>query len=417
MYKVKTLKNGLTIIGEEIPYLRSVSMGVWVNVGSRMESASTSGTSHFIEHILFKGTKNRTAKELVSEIDNIGGQINAFTSKECTCFYVKLLDEHIDLGLDILSDMILNSTFDKEEIKKERSIIIEELKMYEDSPDDLSYDLLIENIYKDHSLGMNIIGTEDSLNNMTRESILEYFNKYYVPNNTVISISGNFDFDEIVLDIQEKFNAWRKKDLEIKFTEAHFNPCFVTKNKDTEQVNLSLCLKGIPMEDDEGSYAISVVNNIFGASISSRLFQKIREDRGLVYSIYSSQTLYRRCGELGIFSSMSKENVGEVYKLILEEIDDLKTNYITEDELEFSKEQLKGSYILDLESTSSRMMMIGRSMLLNKKVKTTDEILDSINRVNLTTVKKVIDRIFDVTNKGICLVGRDVEEIDCLDEI
>lgn len=415
MYKVKTLENGLTIIGEEIPYLRSVSMGVWVNVGSRMENTSTSGTSHFIEHLLFKGTKNRTAKELVSEIDNIGGQINAFTSKECTCFYVKLLDEHIDVGLDILSDMVLNSDFDEEEIKKERSIIIEELKMYEDSPDDLSYDLLVENIYKGHSLGMNIIGTEESLEAMTRDSIFDFFNEYYVPNNTVISISGNFDFDKIVLDISDKFKDWKKKEVCIEFTEAEFKPCFVTKNKDTEQVNLSLCLKGIPMEDDKESYAISVINNIFGASISSRLFQKIREEQGLVYSIYSSQTLYRKCGELGIFSSMSNENVKEVYKLILEEIEDLKNNYITEEELEFSKEQLKGSYILDLESTSSRMMMIGRSMLLNKRVKTTDEILDCINKVDLTTVKNVIDKVFNVTNIGICLVGRDVEEIGCLD--
>lgn len=415
MYKVKTLDNGLTIIGEEISYLRSVSMGVWVNVGSRMEDEKTSGTSHFIEHLLFKGTKNRTAKELVSEIDNIGGQINAFTSKECTCYYVKLLDEHIDIGIDILSDMVLNSTFDKVDIKKERSIIIEELKMYEDSPDDLSYDLLIENIFRGHSLGMNIIGTEESLNNMDRESILEYFNKFYVPNNTVISISGNIDFDEVSSQIEEKFKAWENRKLEIEYSEAKFNPCFITKNKDTEQVNMSVCLKGVPTEDDTESYAIAVVNNILGSSISSRLFQKIREERGLVYSIYSSQTLYRKCGELGIFCSMSSENVQKVYKLILEEVRDLRENYITDDELEFSKEQLKGSLILDLESTTSRMSMSGRNMLLNKNVKTTDEIIECINKVDLDAVKSVINKVFNVENMGVCLVGRDVEEIDSLD--
>lgn len=415
MYKVKTLDNGLTIIGEEISYLRSVSMGVWVNVGSRMEDEKTSGTSHFIEHLLFKGTKNRTAKELVSEIDNIGGQINAFTSKECTCYYVKLLDEHIDIGIDILSDMVLNSTFDKVDIKKERSIIIEELKMYEDSPDDLSYDLLIENIFRGHSLGMNIIGTEESLNNMDRESILEYFNKFYVPNNTVISISGNVDFDEVSSQIEEKFKAWENRKLEIEYSEAKFNPCFITKNKDTEQVNMSVCLKGVPTEDDTESYAIAVVNNILGSSISSRLFQKIREERGLVYSIYSSQTLYRKCGELGIFCSMSSENVQKVYKLILEEVRDLRENYITDDELEFSKEQLKGSLILDLESTTARMSMSGRNMLLNKNVKTTDEIIECINKVDLNAVKNVINKVFNVENMGVCLVGRDVEEIDSLD--
>ena len=176
MYKCQTLKNGLTIIGEEIPYLKSISLGVWVKAGSIMETKENSGVSHFIEHMLFKGTTNRTSKELAREIDNLGGVINAFTSKECTCFYVKLLDEHINIGIDVLSDMILNSRFDELDIKKEKSVILEELKMYEDSPDDLVYDLLLENIYKDHSLGMNILGDRQSLKNLKRESILDYYN-------------------------------------------------------------------------------------------------------------------------------------------------------------------------------------------------------------------------------------------------
>ncbi|TQW39872.1 M16 family metallopeptidase, partial [Clostridioides difficile] len=363
MYKTKILENGLTIIGEEIPYLKSITLGIWINAGSRIEEAQVSGTSHFIEHMMFKGTKNRTSKEIASSIDNLGGQINAFTSKECTCYYVKLIDEHIDTGIDVLSDMILNSKFDKNDIDKERLIILEELKMYEDSPDDLSYDLLVENIYANDGLGMNIIGTKESLYNITRESMLEYLNKYYIPNNAVISIAGNFNFDDMVEKIKSKFGHWEKKNLSIDISEAKFNPCFISKNKDTEQVNLAMCLKGIPFENDEEVYSMAVVNNIFGGSISSRLFQKIREEKGLVYSIYSSQTLYRKCGELGIFASMSTENLQDVYNLIKKEIENIRENYLTEKEISESKEQLKGNYILDLESTSSRMMSTGKSML------------------------------------------------------
>lgn len=411
MYKVKTLENGLTIIGEEIPYVKSISFGVWINAGSRIEDKKISGVSHFIEHMLFKGTNKRTSKQIASEIDNLGGQINAFTSKECTCYYVKLLDEHIDIGLDILSDMILNSKFDISDIDKERAVILEELKMYEDSPEDLAYDMLLEHIYEGDGLGMNILGTRDSLKNIGQEELLEYFNTYYVPNNSVISLSGNFDFDTMVEKIEEKFKEWKKKEVNIKLTEATFNSCFISKNKDTEQVNIVMNLKAIGIEDNDEVYSLAVINNIFGGSISSRLFQKIREEKGLVYSIYSAQSLYRKCGELGIFASMSKENLEEVCDIIKKEIQDLKENYLTEREIYESKEQLKGSYLLGLESTGSRMMSIGKSMLLLNQVKTTDEILECINNVSFESIKNVIDKVFNLSNLGICIVGKGVEDI------
>ena len=411
MYKKHVLENGLTIIGEEIPYVKSISLGVWINAGSRIEDEEISGVSHFIEHMLFKGTKNRTSKQIASEIDNLGGQINAFTSKECTCYYVKLLNSHIDIGIDVLSDMILNSKFDKEDLDKERSVIIEELKMYEDSPEDLAYDLLTENIYKDDALGMNIIGTEESLKRLNREKLLEYFNKYYVPNNSVISISGNFNFNEIINKIEEKFKNWKKRDVDIDIKKAEFKSCFLSKNKDTEQVNLALSLEAVPLENDEEVYALAVINAVLGGSISSRLFQKIREEKGLVYSIYSSQSLYRKCGELGIFASMSNDHLKEVYESIIEEIKTMKKHYLTDIEIKESKEQLKGSYILGLESTSSRMMSIGRSLLLNNKVESTDDILKSIDNVDSEIVKIVIDKIFNLDKLGVCIVGRNVEEI------
>ena len=411
MYKKHVLENGLTIIGEEIPYVKSISLGVWINVGSRIENEEISGVSHFIEHMLFKGTENRTSKQIASEIDNLGGQINAFTSKECTCYYVKLLDSHIDIGIDILSDMILNSKFNEEDINKERSVIIEELKMYEDSPEDLAYDLLTENIYAGDSLGMNIIGTEESLNKLGKNEILNYFEKYYVPNNAVIAISGNFEFSEIVKKIEEKFKNWENKDINIELKKAEFKSCFLTKNKDTEQVNLAMSLEAVPLENEEEVYALAVINTVFGGSISSRLFQKIREEKGLVYSIYSSQSLYRKCGELGIFASMSNEHLEEVYNSIIEEISFMKESYLTDKEISESKEQLKGSYILGLESTSSRMMSIGRSMTLNNKLESSDDILKAIDNVDKNTVKKVIDKIFNLDKLGVCIVGRDVEKI------
>lgn len=410
MYKKHVLENGLTIIGEEIPYVKSISLGVWINAGSRIEDEEISGVSHFIEHMLFKGTRNRTSKQIASEIDNLGGQINAFTSKECTCYYVKLLDSHIDIGIDVLSDMILNSKFNEDDLDKERSVIIEELKMYEDSPEDLAYDLLTENIYKNDPLGMNIIGTEESLKRLNREKLLDYFNKYYVPNNSVIAISGNFNFDEIINKIEEKFKVWKKRDVNVDIKKAEFKSCFLAKNKDIEQVNLAMSLEAVPLENDKEVYALAVINTVFGGSISSRLFQKIREENGLVYSIYSSQSLYRKCGELGIFASMSNEHLKEVYESIIEEIKIMKKYYLTDQEIKESKEQLKGSYILGLESTSSRMMSIGRALLLNNKVESTDDILKSIDNVDRETVKIVIDKIFNLDKLGVCIVGRDVEE-------
>lgn len=411
MYKTHTLSNGITIIGEEIPYLKSITLGVWVNAGSRIENEELGGISHFIEHMLFKGTKNRTSKEIASTIDNLGGQINAFTSKECTCYYVKLLDEHIDIGIDILSDMFLNPLFDEKDIDKERQVIIEELKMYEDSPEDLVYDLLMEGIYKTDALGMNIIGTEESLYNMNRNTIKDYFNKYYVASNSVISISGNFKFEEMVKLIESKFKDLSMGNVDIKITEPEFHPCFIARNKDTEQVNLAISLKAIPLECREDAYALSIINNIFGGSISSRLFQNIRENKGLVYSIYSAPSLYRKSGELGIYASMSNENLKKVYNLVLEEIDNLRQNHLTDKEIKESKEQLKGSYILGLESTSSRMMSIGKAMVLTKKVKNPNDIIESINNIDKARIDLIIDKVFNRENIGVCIVGRDVEGI------
>ena len=258
---------------------------------------------------------------------------------------------------------------------------------------------------------MNILGDRNTLKNFKRENILDYYNKYYVPNNSVISICGNFNFEEIVEKIKDKFKTWEAKEASINTTEPKFNPCIIKKNKDIKQVNLAINLKAIPMINDREVYALSVVNNVFGGSISSRLFQKIREEKGLVYSIYSSQTLYQECGELGIFASTSNENVEEVYKLILDEIDLIRNEYISLQEIHESKEQLKGSYMLDRESTSSRMMSNGKNLLMRNKVDDEQDIIDYINNVEYQDVVEIIEKVFNKENIGVCIVGKDVENI------
>ena len=258
---------------------------------------------------------------------------------------------------------------------------------------------------------MNIIGTKESLYNINRENILENLNKYYVASNCVISMSGNFNFEEMIKLIEDKFNNLPQGDIKVEVTKPEFHPCFIAKNKDTEQVNLAMSLKAIPLENREDAYALSIVNNIFGGSISSRLFQNIRENKGLVYSIYSAPSLYRKTGELGIYASMSNENLKKVYNLVLEEIDNLRKNGLTEQEIKESKEQLKGSNILGLESTSSRMMSIGKAMLLMKEVKNPNDIIESINNIDKERIDLIIDKVFNKENIGVCIVGKDVENI------
>ena len=409
MYKKHILSNGLTIVGEEIPHVNSTTFGLWINIGSRIESCETNGISHFIEHMVFKGTKNRTAKEIAEEIDNLGGQINAFTSKDSTCFYVKMLDEHIDIGVDIISDMILNPLFSVEDTEKERSVILEEIKMYEDSPEDLVNDILFEYIYNNEGLGMNILGTEESLKNINADKLKSFFAKYYTPKNSVISVCGNFDFSEICQLIERKFALWNNDDfIDINISKDEFKAGEIKRNKDIEQINLSIGLKTIPIESDD-IYVLTLVNNVFGGSMSSRLFQNVREELGKAYSIYSYPTLNKNNGVLNIFASMSNENFQDVYDAILVEIKKFKEQYLTLEEINKAKEQFKGNYIIGLESTSSRMMSMGKSELLFKRIRTPKDIINKINEITYEDVKKVIDQTFNIDNMAIAIVGKEVE--------
>lgn len=407
MYNKTKLSNGIRIITENIPYVNSISIGLWVESGSRYENKDNNGVSHFIEHILFKGTKNRTARDIAEQIDSVGGQMNAFTSKECTCFYIKILDNHIDLAIDILQDMLFNSTFDENEIDKEKNVIIEEINMYEDAPEEIVHDLLSNTVFKKHPLSLPILGNKESINNLTKESMVDYFKKYYIPENIVISIVGNIDEENILKTLEKNFGVWKsnKKKLKNKLVSPTIKRNIIYKDKDTEQLHLCLGLEGLK-QSSKNIYSLLVLNNIFGGSMSSRLFQKVREDLGIAYSIYSYPSTYKDTGIFTIYAGLNPKHLIDLSKIIINEIKEIKANIFSEEEIFKSKEQLKGNFILGLENTSSRMSSYGKSELLNSKIETPNEIINSINKVNKNSIREVIDNIFNTDNINIAYVGR-----------
>ncbi len=405
MYKKHQMKNKIRIVTEEIPYVNSVSIGIWVNAGSRNEEDINNGVSHFIEHMLFKGTKKRTAKEIANSIDKIGGQLNAFTSKESTCFYAKVLDSHFDIALDVLADMFLNSNFAKEEIEKEKGVIMEEINMYEDSPEDLVHDLFSQGVWSDNSLGMSILGTEESLNILDRERITDYFYKNYIPENIVISVVGNIKHDIIINKVEKYFGSLtgtknRSSNIEVPV----FSPIKITRNKDTEQIHLCLGFDGMENQNDL-FYPMLTMNNIFGGAMSSRLFQKIREDKGLAYSVFSYPSSYLDCGLFSIYAGMKTTQLKNVTEIIMQEIHEIMDKGLTEEELFDSKEQMKGSYTLGLESTSGRMISIGKSELMNNKIQTPSEVLKKIDKVDMDSVNRAIKQIFSLDKIGGAVIG------------
>ncbi|MGE5629826.1 MAG: M16 family metallopeptidase [Caulobacteraceae bacterium] len=412
MFQKELLINGIRIVTEEIPYVNSVSIGIWVKVGSRYENEENNGISHFIEHMLFKGTKDRTAKDIATSIDKIGGQLNAFTSKECTCFYAKVLDTHFDIALDVLADMFFHSNFSTEEIDKERGVVMEEINMYEDSPEDLVHDLFSQVVWSGNPLGMSILGTEQSLNNLDRDKIVAYFNENYIPENTVISVVGNFKHRDAVKKIKAYFEkAARVPYGGVQILRPDFTSEYTVKNKKTEQVHLCMGFNGIDIKSKD-FYPMLVVNNVFGGAMSSRLFQNIREDKGLAYSVFSYPSSFEDCGLFSIYAGSKPSHLKSVAQLIMEEIYNIKKNGITEEELYDSKEQLKGSYTLGLESTSGRMISIGKSELLLERIYAPAEILEKIDKVDMESVNSIISTLFDTENMGAVVIGSVEKDID-----
>ncbi|NLK97009.1 MAG: insulinase family protein [Epulopiscium sp.] len=418
MFRLKKLPNGVTIVSEKLPFVRSIALGIWVRNGSRHERIHESGISHFIEHMLFKGTKNRTSKQIADEMDRIGGQLNAYTTKEYTCYYFRALDNHIDQALDILTDMFLNSNFEEKEIEKEKGVILEEINMYEDSPEELVHDLMQKAVWEENPLGEPILGTTETIATFDHKTLKNFFNKRYRPENTVIAVAGNFDYDEMMDKIEQKFSNWdfNEKD-DYEYTYPQYKAQILTKTKDIEQIHACLSFPGIS-SDSEDVYTLITLNTILGGGMSSRLFQKIREDRGLAYSVYSYPTNYNDTGLFTIYAGMNPSQTIEVLDLIIKEIQALKTNKIPPNDLSKTKEQLKSNYIMGLESTNSRMSSIGRSQLMLNKVRTPDEIIEKVDAVTEERVAVLIDKLFDFSNMSASIVGKldsiNLEEIKAL---
>lgn len=397
MYQKSVLPNGIRVVSETIPYVKSVTMGVWIATGSRFEEEYNHGVSHFIEHLMFKGTARRSARDIAETVDAVGGQLNAFTAKECTCYYLKVLDSHAELAMDILSDMLLASKFAEEDIERERQVVLEEVHMYEDSPDELVHDIHLETIWPSHPLGRNILGTIDSIERLNSTAVKKYYQDFYTPDNLVIAAAGNITHDDLVKLTTTYFKELKGKRKDPEITVPVFTPVKTVVKKDTEQVHVCLGTASVP-QDSPKIYPVHIMNNILGGGISSRLFQAIREERGLAYSIYSYQNNYRDAGLLTIYAGTRPSNVSQVLDLIMENLKEFKSKGISEQELIKSKEQIKGSLLLGLESSSSRMSRIGKMEVTLGKFISLDEIVRKIDMVTITEVNQMIEQMFTADN-------------------
>lgn len=406
MFEIKKLKNGVTVVMEKLPFLRSISLGIFVGNGSRNENETTNGISHFIEHMLFKGTEKRSAKDIAEEMDAIGGQINAYTTKEYTCYYTRTLDTHFDTAIDIISDMYFNSKFDNKEIEKECKVIVEEINMYEDDPEDLVYDMMQYNVWKQNSLGFPILGTEKTISKFNHETFIKYKEKNYRPDNTVISVAGNFDENYVMEKIKNYFEDWKQVESDSsENSETIYNQCIVSKEKDIEQIHLCISFPGIAIGTDE-SYILTALNTILGGGMSSKLFQRIREQNGLAYSIYSYNSNFKDVGLFSIYAALNPSQLSDVINLIFDEIKNLKINKIDENQLSKTKEQIKSNFILSLESSSNRMSSIGRSQLLLKKILSPEELIKKVDDITIEKLYALIDKIFDFDKASLSVVGK-----------
>ncbi|NLL17432.1 MAG: insulinase family protein [Clostridia bacterium] len=405
MYEKHRLSNGVRVVAERIPYAYSAVIGIWVRTGSRFEQEGNRGVSHFIEHLFFKGTTNRNAKQIAEELEALGGALNAFTAKEYTCFYAKVLAEHLPVAMDLLSDMFFNSLFAEADIEKERNVILEEIKMYEDTPDELIHDLFAANVWQTHPLGYPILGSAESVSAIDRKAILDYYHQRYTPENVVISIAGNIDYQQVFSSLEKIFGHW-SSDSKNKNRQEPPVPRSgeVYYHKDTEQVHLCLGTPSISQED-ERIYAMIVLNSIIGGGLSSRLFQEIREERGLVYSIYSYHSSYIDAGLFSIYAGTGINNTKEVVRLVLKELSQIRDKGITEDELVRVREQIKGSILLSMESISNRMSRLGRSEVCYNRVITSDEIVAGVSKVSLQEIQLLAKTLFQKGNLSLTAIG------------
>lgn len=400
------LPNGLIVLTERMDHLRSVAMGLWIKSGSRCEPAETNGISHFVEHMLFKGTRSRTAQHIAREMDSIGGNLDAFTAKETICFNVKSLSDHVPIALDVLTDLVMNPVFAPDDIDRERGVILEEIKIDEDNPDLLVQELFTQSFWKGHPLGWPILGTTDTVTRLNQEELFAYHNDRFHGGNMVFSAAGQLDHDEFLEAVTAKFSGLAGGATLSEMPAPEPSTRIVMRNKKSlEQVQICLGVPAPPVTD-ENRYATLILNTVLGGGMSSRLFQTIREERGMAYSIYSDLSPYRDTGTLCVYAGTSTSKALDVVDLIMAELRALKQTPLTEEELKRAKDQLKGNLLLGLESSSARMANLARQEMYFHQFFTVDEIIARVDEVDAEQVQEMARRLFDPERIAVALLGR-----------
>jgi len=413
MYQKVVLDNGTRIVVEEMPGVRSVSFGIWVGTGSRYENQEQAGVSHLIEHMSFKGTARRSARQIAEEIESVGGQMNAFTSKEYTCFYARVVDEHFPLAVDVLSDMYFSSLFKPDDIEREKKVIQEEIRMYEDTPDEIIHDLFAQTVWSGHPLGRPVIGTMESVSGLSREAVLDYHQRQYCPGNLVLALAGNLTIEAAVTALRPLFEGARaaSSDNQTRIPESMVTVKGITRP--LEQVHFCMGVPGLSQHDDR-IYTLQILNNIFGGGASSRLFQKIREEQGLAYAIYSYITAFNDAGMLTVYAGTNTDNLKEVLELTWQEIEKLLDSGITGDELARTKEQIKGSLLLASESVTHRMHRLGKSEIIYNRLISPEEVLQKVSVVSREDVLSLARELLKPERVSITMIGALKEEMDRL---
>jgi predicted Zn-dependent peptidase len=403
--KREVLPNGLIVLSEEMSHIRSISIGIWMRTGSRDETPEINGISHFTEHMVFKGTTSRTARDIARQVDSIGGNMDAFTGKETICFNIKVLDEHLPIAIDILSDLVLNPIFTPNDIAREKGVILEEIKMDEDNPDYLVHEIFTQNFWKGDPLGKPILGTKDTVRSFEQEKLFEFYRRRFVPNNMIISGAGNLNHERFVDLIKSRFMGLTAVPNGFHLPTPEVTPGIVTRNKKSlEQVQLCLGVPSHPISHEK-RYVSYVLNTVLGGGMSSRLFQKIREEQGLVYSIYSDLNPYRDTGCLSVYAGTSTEAIPKVVDSVMSEFREMKGEVIPEEELRRAKDQLKGSLMLSLESSTSRMSNLARQEMYFERFFSLDETIEQIESVSAEQVTEMAGSLFQTDKIAVTALG------------
>lgn len=403
MYETITLSNGVRILTEPVPGVRSASLGIWIGAGSRHEQPTENGAAHFIEHMVFKGTSRRTAAELAEEMDAIGGQINAFTTKECTCFYARVLDTHLPQATDLLCDMLFHSQFREEDIQTERGVILEEIGMYEDNPEDLCAERLAASVFKGSALARPILGKKATLDKMTGAWLRDYMSRHYLPGDFVVALAGSFTPKD-VSDLSARFSALSGGRLS-PIQPAAYTPSFPVKKKALEQNHLILAFPGLSY-GDKRRFTLQILSSILGGGVSSRLWQKVREEQGLCYSIYSFGAGHAETGLFSVYTALSRETEEQALTTICSTIREFASHGVTIQELNRAREQSKANVILGLESTQAHMSNLGRGALMQGEVLDSDQIIAAYDAVTQEGIRALAEEIFDFKRASLSAVGR-----------